>query len=167
MRDSASSSSLRVARRAARSTWRSSIEIGCSGCVLVAVGLGAAQDGADAGDHLGAAERLDHVVVGAELEADDAVGLGAAGGEDDDRDAGAGADRAADVAAVAVGQVEVEQDQVGLEALGQLERPRRRARDVRLEPLAGERLGERLGDRALVLDEQDAGALGDGHATAM
>ena len=83
-------------------------------------GLHAAQDGAHAGDHLGAAERLDDVVVGAELEPDDAVGLGPAGGEDDDRDAAAGADRAADVAAVAVGQVEVEQDQVGLELLLQL-----------------------------------------------
>ena len=58
-------------------------------------GLDAAQDRAHAGDHLGAAERLDDVVVGAELEADDAVGLGAAGGEDDDRDAATGADRAA------------------------------------------------------------------------
>ena len=161
LRESASSSSP-SARRAARSTWRSSIEIGASGG-LRGGALGAAQHGADAGDHLGAAERLDHVVVGAELEADDAVGLRAAGGQDDDRDARAGADRAADVAPVAVGQVEVEQDQVGLEALGQLERAGRGARDVGLEALAGERLGERLGDRALVLDEQDAGPLGDRH----
>jgi hypothetical protein len=36
--------------------------------------------------------------------------------------------------------------------------------DVRFEALAGERLGERLGDRALVLDEQDPGPLGDRHA---
>ena len=92
--------------------------IGSLGTRLVGRGgLGAAEDRAHAGDHLGAAERLDHVVVGAELEADDAVGLRAAGGEDDDRDARAGADRAADVAAVAVGQVEVEQDQVRLELL--------------------------------------------------
>ena len=164
MRESASSSPLRVARRAARSTWRSSIEIGASGASSLRGGPRAAQHGADAGDDLGAAERLDHVVVGAELEADDAVGLRAAGGEHDDRHAGAGADRAADVAAVAVGQVEVEQDQVGVEALGQLERAGGGAGDVRLEALAGERLGERLRDRALVLDEQDAGPLGDRHA---
>ena len=122
-------------------------------------GLHAAQDGAHAGDHLGPAERLDDVVVGAELEPDDAVGLGPAGGEDDDRDAAAGADRAADVAAVAVGQVEVEQDQVGLELLLQLQRAGGRGGDVRLEPLALERLGERGGDRLLVLDEQDPGAI--------
>ncbi len=122
-------------------------------------GLDAPQDGAHAGDHLGAAERLDDVVVGAELEPDDAVRLGPAGGEDDDRDAAAGADRAADVAAVAVGQVEVEQDQVRLEGLLQLERARGGRGDVRLEPLALERLGERSGDRLLVLDEQDPGAI--------
>ena len=95
------------------------------GASAVAARLGAAQHRPDAGDHLGAAERLDHVVVGAELEADDAVGLGAAGGEDDDRDARAGADRAADVAAVAVGQVEVEQDQVGVELLRPARAPAR------------------------------------------
>src|SRR6185295_5610940 len=39
--------------------------------------------------HLARRERLDDVVVGAELEADDAVGLFAAGGEHDDRDLGA------------------------------------------------------------------------------
>ena len=72
----------------------------------------------------------------------------------------AGADRAADVAAVAVGQVEVEQDQVGLERSGQLERAGGGGGDVRLEALAGERLGERLRRSTLVLDEQDAGAIG-------
>jgi hypothetical protein len=40
----------------------------------------------------------------------------------------------------------------------ELERARRGARDDRLEPLAGERLGERLVDAGLVLDEQDAGS---------
>jgi hypothetical protein len=48
--------------------------------------LRAPQDRADAGDHLAAAERLDDVVVGAQLEADDPVGLGAARCEHEDRD---------------------------------------------------------------------------------
>ena len=52
----------------------------------------------------------------------------------------------------------------GSRLLGQLERAGGGAGDVGLEALAGERLGERLGDRALVLDEQDAGPLGDRHA---
>ena len=48
--------------------------------------LGATQDGADAGRHLAGRERLHHVVVGAELEPDDAVDLLDVGGEQDHRD---------------------------------------------------------------------------------
>jgi hypothetical protein len=77
---------------------------------------GPAQHGADARDHLRGAERLDDVVVGAELEADDAVGLGPAGGDHDHRDVRVAAQPAADVAAVAVGQREVEEDEIGLRA---------------------------------------------------
>ena len=64
---------------------------------------------------------------------------------------------AADVAPVAVGQHQVEQHEV------RARRARRRAsasasvaRDDRLEALARERARERLGDRRLVLDEEDA-----------
>ena len=118
----------------------------------------AAQHRADARDHLGAAERLDDVVVGAELEPDDAVGLGPARGQHHDRDVAAAAQRAADVAAVAVGQREVEQDDVGLDLVRELERARRGGGHERLEALARERLGERAGDARLVLDEQHPAA---------
>jgi hypothetical protein len=47
--------------------------------------LRATQDGAHARDQLLRAERLRQVVVGAELEADDLVGLVNAGSEHDDR----------------------------------------------------------------------------------
>ena len=87
-----------------------------------AAAAGAAQHRADARDHLGAAERLDDVVVGAELEADDPVGLRAARGQHHDRDVAAAPQRAADVAAVAVGQGQVEQHDVGLDLVGELER---------------------------------------------
>jgi len=50
------------------------------GRLLRRVAAGPPQDRADAGDNLGGAERLDDVVVGAELEPDDAVGLRAPGG---------------------------------------------------------------------------------------
>ena len=49
------------------------------------VELASPQDRPDPRHELARAERLDDVVVGAELEADDAVGLLAAGGEHDDR----------------------------------------------------------------------------------
>ena len=51
--------------------------------------IGTPEHGSNARDHLACAEGLDHVVVGAELEPDDAVRLLAAGGEHDDRHLGA------------------------------------------------------------------------------
>jgi hypothetical protein len=57
------------------------------------------QDSADARGDLTGAERLHDVVVGAELEADDAIGLLTAGGEHDDRDLGVLAQRAGHVVA--------------------------------------------------------------------
>ena len=77
--------------------------------------VGAAQHRSDACDHLAGAERLDHVVVGAQLEADDPVRLLAAGGEHDDRNLGGPAELAADVEARPVGQHHVEEHQVGVD----------------------------------------------------
>ena len=91
-------------------------------------GRGPAQDRADPRDDLGGREGLDDVVVGAELEPDDAVGLRAARGEHDHRDAGFGAQRAADVAAVAVGQHEVEQHEVRADRRARAAAPRRPCR---------------------------------------
>ena len=116
---------------------------------------GATQDGTDARDDLARAERLDDVVVGSQLQAENPVHLGAAGGEHDDRHLGAPAQLATDVAAVAVGQGEVEQDEVGLDPLGFSQRLRRGGRDDRLEAVALQRERKRLIDRALVFDEKD------------
>ena len=105
--------------------------------------------------HLARAEGLDDVVVGAELEADDAVGLLAAGGEHDDRDLGALAERAGDVVARPVGELHVEEDEVGHLARGLLDRVGDRSGHTRVEPLAVECLREGFGDRGLVLDHED------------
>ena len=105
--------------------------------------------------HLAGAERLDDVVVGAELEADDAVGLLAAGGEHDDRDLGALAERAGDVVARPVGEHHVEEDEVGHLARGLLDRVGHRSGHTRVEPLAVKCLREGFGDRGLVLDHED------------
>ena len=96
-----------------------------------------------------------HVVVGAHLEADDPVRLLAARGEHDDRHLGAAAQLAAHVVAGAVGQHHVQQHQVGRQVAGQRDALGRRARDRAVEALPLERLGERGGDRGLVLDHQD------------
>ena len=76
--------------------------------------------------------------------------------EHDDRHAGLGAQRAADVAAVAVGQREVEQHEVGRTRTSGVQRARRRGGDRGLEALALEQPRERLGDRCLVLDDENA-----------
>ena len=52
------------------------------------------------------------------------VGLGAASGQDQDRHVRAPLELTADVEPIAVGQVEVEQDQVGLTCSRKLERAR-------------------------------------------
>ena len=75
---------------------------------------GAASDGADACDQFAEAERLGDVVVGTHLEAEDSVELLGTRGEHDDGSFGALAQLPAHVAAVHVGQAEVEKDQVVL-----------------------------------------------------
>ena len=57
--------------------------------------------------------------------------------------------------AVTVRQVEVEQDEVGIDPPGEVQRLRGRLGDDRLEAVSPQRLGERLEDRRLVLDEED------------
>ena len=95
---------------------------------LVGSRLRPARHRADAGEQLAEAERLHDVVVGAELEPDDAVDLVAARRDDDDRHVRRGAEPAAHLEAVDVRQPEVEQhDVVVLRRRARL-RPSRRAR---------------------------------------
>jgi hypothetical protein len=107
---------------------------------------------ADAGQQLAEAERLDDVVVRTQLEADDAVDLLALGRDHDDRHVGAGTELAADGEAVHVGKAEVEQHEVGA---GRLQRGATGRGALDVEPFASQPVGERLGDRVLVLDDQD------------
>ena len=73
-------------------------------------GLGAAEYRLHARDELTRAERLRHVIVGAELEAEDAVDLAVARGQHDDRDLAGRAQTAADLEAVHSGEHHVEDD---------------------------------------------------------
>ena len=110
------------------------------------------QHGPGCARQLAQAVRLDDVVVGAELEADDAVDLLAARGDDDDRHARALAQAAADLEAVDVGQAQVEQDEIGS---ARLERRLPGGGTLDLEAFPLEPFDERLGDRVLVLDDQE------------
>ena len=74
--------------------------------------LAPAELGAHAAEQLADAERLRHVVVGADLEADDLVDLGVLRRQQDDRNGAAAADVAADVEAAAARHHDVEDEQV-------------------------------------------------------
>jgi hypothetical protein len=118
--------------------------------------VGASQDRAHTRRELGGAERFRHVVVSAQLEPEDALELLPARGQHHDRCPRRVPDLAEDVASVPVGEHDVEEDEVrpaDAEPLPSLGRGRR---DLDVEPFASERLLERLRDRLLVLDEQDA-----------
>ncbi|SPE31588.1 hypothetical protein SBA6_160018 [Candidatus Sulfopaludibacter sp. SbA6] len=79
----------------------------------------------DARHQLAHEERLHYVIVGADLEAHDAVGLGGPRGQKDDGGGGEVrvlADAFADVEAVGIGQHDIEQDQVRAHLPAQLQR---------------------------------------------
>ena len=90
--------------------------------------VGAAQHRLHPRDELGGRERLGEVVVGAELEAEHAVDLAVAGGEEDHRDRRRLAEPAAHLEPVDVGQADVEHDQSGPVVGDRLERRPRRSR---------------------------------------
>ena len=100
-------------------------------------GVDAAQHGVDPRDQLRGRERLDHVVVGTQAQADHPVGLLPLGGQEDQRDrlAVGLAQPAHDLEAVESGEHQVEHDQIRTLIGHQLQRPNAVAGDPR--PVAG------------------------------
>jgi hypothetical protein len=118
---------------------------------------GAAQGRLDAAAELAHREGLGDVVVGADLQPADLVGLASLRGQHDDRHLAAGAELAADFDAVQLGQHQVEDDQVEaplLEAPQRLPAVQRRGDVVAVLP---QRVAEQRLNRLLVVDEEDAG----------
>jgi hypothetical protein len=118
-------------------------------------GVGAAQDRLDPGDQLAGRERLGHVVVGAELEAEDPVGLLLPGRDHDDRHpAPPLAQRPGHLEPVHARQHQVEQDQPGPLGVdrGQPGGPVGPPHDP--EAVALQVQPDQVGDGRLVLDQQ-------------
>ena len=114
-----------------------------------------AQHGAHAGDQLAQPVRLGDVVVGADLEADDRVDLGALGRDHDDRHLALLAQLAAHVDARDLRQHHVEQHEVGLHAVEDARAPRRRrGRPRRGSPRVAARPCSASTKRLLVLDDE-------------
>src|SRR5262245_3409981 len=120
--------------------------------------VGAAKDGTHARHQLPRRERLGDVVVGPELETEDAIDLLGPRGQHDDREGtggGVGTQPPADFEPVGSGQHEIEQDE--RRALAR-DLPERRLPPVRLadgKALALEVEADQLADVPLVLDHQD------------
>ncbi|BBE23788.1 hypothetical protein MN0502_26710 [Arthrobacter sp. MN05-02] len=121
----------------------------------------AAEQRVDARHEFARAEGLADVVVGTGLEARQALDLIRARRDHQDVGVGEGADLPADLHAVAVGQVQVERDQVGAGAC--LLEPVARRRGLRhLEALALQDLHEQAPDVDVVLNDQCTAFLGGG-----
>ena len=120
------------------------------------------QQGAHPRQELLALERLDQVVVGSRVEPLDPIVRLGAGGEDQDRRVALGAQAAADLDPVELRQPEVEDDEVGHEVLGQLERLHAIAGGAHLVALLAQGAPQDVGDLGVVLDDQHPA--GDGLA---
>jgi hypothetical protein len=117
--------------------------------------VAAAQHAADARQQLARLEGLRQVVVGAHLEAEDAVERLVAGGEHDDRQGRRRAQLAAQGQAVVAGQVQVEHDQVGARFVERLPHRRAVGGGQRAVAVRFQVIGQQRADIAVVVDDQN------------
>ena len=120
--------------------------------------LGATKDRLHAGDELARRERLGDVVVGADLEPGDTVGLLVARGEHENRHCGLRAKPAADLKAVEAGQADVEHDEADRMPRELGERFLTGAHPDHAIAVAAEVRPDDRSDRLLVLDEEHRSA---------
>lgn len=99
-------------------------------------------------------ERLGHVVVGADPEPDQHVGLVVARGEHQHRHRAGGLHTAADLQSVEAGQHDVEDQQIGLPGLGGVDGRRPVARGLHEKSLGAQTGRDGVDDRRIVLDHE-------------
>ena len=116
---------------------------------------------ADPGGELARGEGLGHVVVGAELEPDDTVGLLAAGGEHDHRAAASASESNDRARAVRARKHHVEDDEIRAVALEQLTGTVAVCGFECLVALPIEVADDDLADRRLVVDDENGGHVTD------
>src|SRR5262249_22143956 len=114
----------------------------------------AAQQRADARDQLGGAERLGHVVVGADLEAQELVALTGARGHHQDRNVALLSNAARDLEAVNAGEPQVENHERRLDPGEVRQGPPAVRRGVALEPRRLKVLLDQVCDARVVFDDQ-------------
>ena len=123
------------------------------GCLFAA---GAAEEGADAGEEFFGAEGFDEVIIGAGIEAFDAVLDHAFGGEEEDGDVAMEfAKFGADGEAIEAGHHDVEKDEVGLFAEGFFEADGAVLGGEDAVAIGGEGIGEGGAHGAFVFDDEE------------
>jgi hypothetical protein len=125
---------------------------------LLGLGRAAPQQGPDAGQQLGEAERLGDVVVGAGVQAHDRVHLVGARGQDEDRHGvPLGAQPPGHLQAVHAGQPEVEHTQIDAALDAGIQRGGAVLAYLNLVPLPAQGAGQGFRDGRVVLGEQYSG----------
>ncbi len=117
---------------------------------------GAPQDGADARHQFARVERLAEVVVGAELQADDAIDVIAARGEHEDRGVVRGAELAQHVEAADARQHHIQDQDLEIVRFEFRERIAAVVHALDLEVFGVQIFGEHLAQFAIVVDEQNS-----------
>ena len=125
------------------------------GLVASGAAFGAAQHGTDAGQQLAGLERLAQVVIGAQLQAHDAVGDVAQRGEEDDGHRGFGAQGTEQLQPVHAGKHDVHDDQAAGHAALDLEELRRVPRRAGGKAVATQIVGKQGADFLVVIDDTD------------
>ncbi len=120
----------------------------------------AAQNRLDPGKQLARLEGLGQIIVGAELQPDDAVHGVAARGEHEDRGVAPGADAPAHFEAVEVGQHQIEDEQVEMAAAVLIDGVEAGRGDGNVILRLAEVVGDHLGKAGIVFDQQDSSGHG-------
>ena len=128
---------------------------GPDGRLAVARAVGAAQHRIDPGQQFTRVERLGEIVVRADFETDDAIGLVPLGGEHDHRRLRLGTHLAAQFETADAGQHDVENDQVDRRLSQHLAHLVAIAGGADLETVAAQELGDEMADLAIVVDDED------------
>lgn len=116
----------------------------------------AAQHGANAGRQLARVEGLGDVVIGAELETQDAVDVVAAGGEHDHGQVAVGAQPPQHVEAAGLGQHDIQQQELRPAGQHLVEGPFDRAGGRYVEAVFAQILGQKLRELGVIIEQQDA-----------
>ena len=125
------------------------------GRVILLARLDAAQHGMNARGQLARVEGLGQIVVGANLQADDAIDVLAAGGQQDDGNGRVAPKGAQNLEAVLLGQHHIENDELIVAAGGELDGACAGMMGIHLEPFAAQQFADQIAQLPVVVDDED------------